>query len=222
MSNLVFGNSLVPLYLGDGSQNATYNSYNSKVSINKTLMSIPNWTRNGNINQFPSQNLPAVFIEHTPRGTQQKAQFLSGTNTYTFVAGNSIIQPNRVVSVLIQWAYLSGSVTFNSFQVRLNGSLTTLANAVTNGLIRPWLGTATWYSAPSQPYVSTTSNNFQTGGSVQANFSFADICFILNTNTTMDAMSFNASRASSTADNYNDGWLVRSYSYSTYPVTIAR
>jgi hypothetical protein len=222
MSTLVYGDSLRPLYLGDGSLNGTATSYNNKVYIGNKLMTSPNWTINGNINQVPSNALPATYVEHTPRGTQIRSAFTSGTNTYTFVAGNSTISGNRVVSVIIQWAYLTGNVTFNSFQVRLNGTLTTLSNAVANNLIRPWVGVCTWYPAAGQPYYSSTSVNFYTGGSVQAIYSFADIAFVLNSTTTMNAISFNASTNSSTANNFNDGWNVYSYSYSDYPITITR
>jgi len=222
MSGLVYGDSLRPLYLGDSSLNGTANSYNGKVYINSNPFAVPNWTRNGNINQMPSQYLPAVFKEHTPRGTQTYSAFFSGTNTYTFNATNPIIDGNRVVSIVLQWAYLTGNVTFNSFQVRLNGTLTTLSNAVTNNLIRPWVGVCTWYPAAGQPYVSSTSVNFYTGTSVQAIYSFADIAFILNSGTTMDAMSFNSSVNSYTGNNFADGWKVYSYSYSDYPITITR
>jgi hypothetical protein len=222
MSNFIIGDSLVPLYLGDGSLNLTANSYNSKVYIDNKPFVVPNWTRNGSINQMPSQYLPATYIEHTPRGTQTYSAFFAGTNTYTFSAANPIIGRNRVVSVVLQWAYLTGNVTFNSFQVRLNGTLTTLSNAVTNNLIRPWVGTCTWYPAAGQPYVSSTSVNFYNGGSVQAIYSFADIAFILNSGTTMDAISFNSSVNSYTGNNFADGWRVYSYSYSDYPITITR
>jgi hypothetical protein len=222
MSSLVYGDSLRPLYLGDGSLNGTNNSYNSKVYIGNRLISAPGWTINGNINQIPSQDLPATYIDHTPRGSQTYSAFFSGTNTYTFVAGNPTITGNRVVSIILQWAYLTGDCTFNSFQVRLNGSLTTLSNAVANNLIRPWVGVCTWYPAPGQQYVSSTSVNFYTGGSVNAIYSFADIVFVLNSGTTMDAMSFNASTNSYTGNNYADGWRTYSYSYSDYPITITR
>ena len=225
MSALVYGDSLRPLYLGDGSLNVTNNTYNNKVYRNNTLVSAPNWVNSGNGNQVYSQNMPPVYLDHTNRGSYTRQQFLGGTNTYTFNVTNPIISGNRVVVVLIAWATISGTRAFQSFQVRLNGTLYSLSDAVANNLIRPWVGLISWYPGSSGlPYKLNAPLNFYTGvNSCSGPFSFMDINFILNSSVTMDAIRYNANANSSIyAGDYTDGHTIWSHSYSDYPITITR
>jgi hypothetical protein len=225
MSTLVYGDSLRPLFLGDGSLNATLNSYNNKIFRNNTLVNAPNWTFTGNNVQPIGYQSPPVFLDHTLKVTATAQQFLSGTNTYTFNATYPIINGNRVVSVMIQWGAITGTRTFQSFQVRLNGTLYSLSDAVANNLIRPFVGIVSFYPAAGSPqYVCNSPLNFYTGvGTCTGTFSYIDISFILNSSTTMDAIRYNAN-ASSTAylGDYIDGHIIRSHSYTDYPVTITR
>lgn len=225
MSALVYGDSLRPLYLGDGSLNTTLNSYNSKIYRNNTLVTNPNWTFTGNNIQPIGQSQPPVFLDHTVRVTATAQQFLAGTNTYTFNATNPIIAGNRVVNVIIQWGAITGSRTFQSFQVRLNGTLYSLSDAVANNLIRPWVGLVSFYPAAGSPqYVCNSPLNFYTGaGTCTGLYSYLDISFILNSSTTMDAIRYNVN-ASSVAylGDYIDGHIIRSNSYTDYPITITR
>jgi hypothetical protein len=225
MSALVYGDSLRPLYLGDGSLNTTLNSYNSKIYRNNTLVNAPSWTFTGNNIQPIGQAQPPVFLDHTVKVTATAQQFLAGTNTYTFNATNPIIAGNRVVNVIIQWGAITGSRTFQSFQVRLNGTLYSLSDAVANNLIRPWVGLVSFYPALSSPqYVCNSPLNFYTGVSTCTGlYSYLDISFILNSSTTMDAIRYNVN-ASSVAylGDYIDGHIIRSNSYTDYPITITR
>jgi len=225
MSTLVYGDSLRPLYLGDGSLNTTLNSYNSKIYRNNALVNAPSWTFTGNNIQPIGQSQPPVYLDHTLKVTATAQQFLSGTNTYTFNATYPTISGNRVVSVIIQWGAITGTRTFQSFQVRLNGTLYSLSDAVANNLIRPFVGIVSFYPALSRPqYVCDAPLNFYTGvSSCTGTYSYLDITFILNSATTMDAIRYYAN-ASSTAylGDYIDGHIIRSNSYTDYPITITR
>ena len=227
MSNFIIGDSLRPLYLGDGSLNTTTNAYSGSLKVYRGTAPVNNfnWVNNGNGNQLLSQNMPPVYKDHTNRGSYTRQQFLGGTNTYTFNATNPTIAGNRVVVVLIAWATITGSRTFQSFQVRLNGTFHSLSSAVSNNLIRPWVGLISWYpGAPTLPYKLNTPLNFYTGvSSCTGTYSFMDVNFILNSSVTMDAISYNANAASSMyAGDYTDGHNIWSYSYSDYPITLSR
>jgi hypothetical protein len=224
MSALVYGDSLTPLYLGDGSLNTTTSAYNNKIYRGNTPASNPNWTYNGNSNQPLSQNLPPVYLDHANRGSYTAQQFLAGTNTYTFNATNPTISGNRVVCVLIRWATITGVRTFQSFQIRLNGTFYSLSNAVSNNLIRTFVNLVSWYPSAGQPYKLDVPLNFYTGvSSCTGTYSFMDVNFILNSFVTMDAISYYANGNSNMyAGDYTDGHNIWSYSYSDYPITITR